>query len=269
MLYSQQQYSNMTCFHDSFCICLDSNGCETLCNNGFCRDKELICSDNVNICKISCFNDNDCKNTKFYMASNEFHLNCIGSNSCNNINVNCGLPIDNRNIPGQLTISDFDDKMQICEIEAFFASSINNSSISCNGNIDNCHVDSKAATNDGIYDTEFECTLESGQCELNCESGCHKSTYVCNTNTTNDNNNDECKCNGCESGVNITSSNDVIDKIFEIFSTNYSMISTKVTSSVMIDIDTDTSDISDNQDDESTNFNLTDGKISNLEILYC
>ena len=144
-------YSNMTCFHDSFCICLDS-ACQTICTNGFCQNKEFVCTDNVEYCGFSCQNDKDCKDAKFYMASTEFHLTCIGSNSCNNVTVNCGIP---HNAPGSLTITDFDDNMQRCEIDAFFASSLNESYISCNGNVNNCHIDSKAATFGGIYSTDF------------------------------------------------------------------------------------------------------------------
>mmetsp|Transcript_77550 Transcript_77550/g.69417 ORF Transcript_77550/g.69417 Transcript_77550/m.69417 type:complete len:1029 (-) Transcript_77550:91-3177(-) len=265
MGYSQHsQYSNMTCFHESFCICLDSV-CQTMCTNGFCQNKEFVCTDNVEYCGFSCQDDQECKNAKFYMASKEFHLNCIGSNSCNNVMVNCGIP---ETTPGQLITADFDDPMEICQVEAFFASSIIDSFISCNGNINDCHIDSKAATLGGIYSTEFECGLENGTCEMNCAHGCYDSNYFCDT-LTDDN---QCKCNGCETGVNIemgshhqsnTTSSLNGDNIFDFFSTDYNMGSTTTTSAFIIDVDTENEN-----DDKSPNFNLADGTITNLEILY-
>ena len=101
--------SEMTCFQDTYCICLDSI-CQTNCENGSCQNKEFVCTKDVAYCSFDCQDTQSCQGSSFHVASNEFYINCTGTNSCQNISINCGIP--RQVAPGGLSINDFDDKMQ-------------------------------------------------------------------------------------------------------------------------------------------------------------
>merc|ERR1712154_698046 len=93
---------------------------------------------------------------------------------------------------------------------------------------------------------EFDCSIEEGQCALNCDSECIESKYFCDALYV-----DQCECNGCGQGV-----------IAEILSSERPIIAS-TTPYLSIDVDTNNEDIS-----KQSIFDLTDGDITNLDILY-
>eukprot|EP01084_Bolivina_argentea_P160402 279321_1 len=226
---------------DTYCKCLDPAGCHVLCKNGFCQNKEFVCTKNINHCSFNCQEEQEsCQNSTFYIASNDFNINCSSKNSCNNIEIYCGKP---QQLPIQTSINDFTQNMQTCAISVS-DSAIQNSYISCNGNIENCYINSEPNTNGTVFDSEFDCSVTNGQCEFNCSNSCYRSLYSCHITDIS-----ECICNDCiqKDGVTILNAENTDN--------------THMSSTINKDIDY-------LNDDIDSSFNPTDNEISNLDILY-
>ena len=157
---------------DSVCQCLDAE-CHTNCMDGFCQNKAFICSQDNAHCSFDCQHSESCENSTFYMASAQFNIHCLESNSCKNISVNCGS--QSNLLPISDPISDFKNNMETWyHIHTFLdyiqqssitiqseilasESSLIDSQISCNGNIKNCIITTRNSTTKyAVLDTEFD-----------------------------------------------------------------------------------------------------------------
>merc|ERR1719361_3397838 len=115
VLISQVLRSNAYDCDGAICICSDES-CHTNCTDGFCQNKHFICGKDVDSCSFDCHDDESCSDSNFYMASNTFHIDCVGRNSCDNTTIRCGVEDDLQN------------GMETCTITAS-ESSMNNSYI--------------------------------------------------------------------------------------------------------------------------------------------
>ena len=101
-------HSSYQCI-DSICQCFDG-GCHTDCADGFCQNKAFICTQDNDHCSFDCQHSESCENSTFYIASTQFNINCLESNSCKNISVNCGS--QSNLLPLSDPISDFENSME-------------------------------------------------------------------------------------------------------------------------------------------------------------
>ena len=97
------------CDESNYCHCLKGN-CAKNCTNDICQDKIFVCTNGIGHCSINCIGNNSCTNSTFHMASDEFHINCDGEHSCDEISIECGM--HDKQI-GAFPAENFNNNMQI------------------------------------------------------------------------------------------------------------------------------------------------------------
>ena len=136
--------------------------------------RTVICVNDVDLCEITCDNDNSCDGVSVYSAADKTKIQCSGDNSCHNLLVYIGVPDA---VPHGFNVSNFQrNAYDSGEIQCTGDDSCSNSNIEINGKFNTVNIEIKQPIASNIY-----CNISS-LCELICGDYCQLKKFICPNN---------------------------------------------------------------------------------------
>ena len=111
---------------------------------------------------------NSCQNAELYLAANTNTITCSSPDSCQGIQIICGLPAPN-SLPPATTMTHLDGEITSCLLQTSNNSINTDSSFTCAGNVKQCQLSSTGIISN-LKNTEFTCNLYDDNCILDCHS---------------------------------------------------------------------------------------------------